>query len=55
MVVCGYNKDEKETLGLTDTGIVGLDAAKKYLQKVGEVSAATLDGSLVRSVGSAEK
>lgn len=55
VVVCGYNKDEKETLGLTDTGIVGLDAAKKYLQKVGELSAATLDGSLVRSVGSAEQ
>lgn len=49
VVVCGYNKAEKETLGLIDTGIVGLDAAKEYLLKVGEVSTATLDDSLVQN------
>ena len=54
VVVCGYNKSEKETLGLTDTGIVGLDAAKAYLQKVGEVSSETLDASLVQYVGTAQ-
>ena len=51
VVVCGYNQDEEETLGLTDTGIVGLDVAKEYLLKLGEVSSATLDATLVRSTG----
>ena len=55
VVVCGYNKSEKETLGLTDTGIVGLDAAKAYLLKVGEVSSATLDASLVQYVGTVKE
>ncbi len=50
VVVCGYNKPEKATLGLVDTGIVGLDAAKAYLQKVGEVSSKTLDNSLVQEI-----
>ena len=50
VVLCGYNKDEKDTLGLVDTGIVGLDAAKDYLLKVGEVSKATLDESLLQTV-----
>ncbi len=49
VVVCGYNKPEKETLGLIDTGIVGLDAAKDYLLEVGEVSTAALDDSLVQN------
>ena len=49
VVVCGYNKDEEETLGLVDTEIVGLDAAKEYLLEVGEVSSATLDDSLVQN------
>ena len=49
VVVCGYNKDEEETLGLVDTGIVGLDAAKEYLREVGEVSTAALDDSLVQN------
>ncbi len=53
VVVCGYNKEQEETIGLHDTGIVGLDAAKEYLQKVGEVSADTLDASLVQSFGTA--
>ena len=50
VVLCGYNKSEKETLGITDTGIVGLDAAKDYLLKVKEVSSKTLDSSLVQTV-----
>ena len=51
VVVCGYNKSEKSTLGLNDTKIVGLDAAKEYLLKVGVVSGETLDDSLVQSTG----
>ncbi len=50
VVLCGYNKSEKDTLGLVDTGIVGLDAAKDYLLKVGEVSTKTLDGSLLQVI-----
>lgn len=53
VVVCGYNKEQEETLGLKDTGIIGLDAAKEYLLKVGEVSTDTLDASLVQSTGAA--
>jgi raffinose/stachyose/melibiose transport system substrate-binding protein len=55
VVICGYNKSEKSTLGLVNTGIVGLDAAKAYLLKVGEVSTKTLDESLVQSIGSVEE
>jgi raffinose/stachyose/melibiose transport system substrate-binding protein len=54
VVVCGYNKAEKDTLGLTDTGIVGLDAAKTYLQEVETVSSKTIDESLVKYVGTVE-
>ncbi len=50
VVLCGYDASEKEALDLTDTGIVGLDAAKEYLLKIGEVSSETLDESLVQSV-----
>ena len=55
VVLCGYNKEEKETLGLTDTGIVGLDAAKEYLLQVKEVSTATLDESLVKAMTPTDK
>jgi raffinose/stachyose/melibiose transport system substrate-binding protein len=51
VVICGHTRSERATLGLVDTGIVGLDAAKEYLLKVGEVSTKTLDESLVQSVG----
>lgn len=51
VVICGYSEEDGETLGITDTGIVGLDAAKDYLLKVKEVSADTLDESLVRHIG----
>ncbi len=51
VVICGHTRSERATLGLKDTGIVGLDAAKEYLLKVGEVSSKTLDASLVQSVG----
>ena len=54
VVLCGYDASEKEALGLTDTGIVGLDAAKEYLLKAGEISAATLDESLVQPVGASD-
>ena len=54
VVICGIDKDLAETLATTDTGIVGLDAAKAYLQEVGTVSSATLDNSLVQSTTSAE-
>ncbi len=52
-VICGHTRSERETMGLVDTGIVGLDAAKEYLLKVGEVSVRTLDESLVQYVGHA--
>ncbi len=54
VVVCGYDPDAEEKYAIVDTGIVGLDAAKAYLEKVGEVSSATLDESLVLSKGFAE-
>lgn len=52
VVICGIPKVMKESgsLNLQDTGIVGLDAAKEYLTKVGELSSATLDDSLVQTV-----
>ena len=55
VVICGHNRSERSTLGLHDTGIVGLDAAKEYLLKVGEVSTATLDMSLVQYIGTVEE
>lgn len=53
VVICGHNRSERSTLGLHDTGIVGLDAAKEYLLKVGVVSSETLDDSLVQYIGRA--
>ena len=52
VVICGIPKVMKESgsLNLQDTGIVGLDAAKEYLTKVGELSSATLDDYLVQIV-----
>ena len=52
VVICGIPKVMKESgsLNLQDTGIVGLDAAKEYLAKVGQLSSATLDDSLVQTV-----
>ena len=55
VVLCGYNTAEKSTLGLTDTGIVGLDAAKEYLLKAGEVSSEILDDSLVQTISTAKE
>lgn len=49
VVVCGYTKDTEDKLNQQDTGIVGLDAAKEYLEKVKEVSSKTLDDSLVKN------
>ena len=48
-ILVGHNRSERDTMGLIDTGIVGLDAAKKYLLKQGTISSATLDNSLVLS------
>ena len=53
VVICGHTRSERSTLGLVDTGIVGLDAAKEYLLKVGEVSTKTLNDSLVQYIGTA--
>ena len=50
VVLCGYTTSEKDALGITDTGIVGLDAAKEYLSGLEELSTATLDDSLVLMV-----
>ena len=50
VVICGIPKAMMEELNLQDTGIVGLDAAKEYLQRVGEISTATLDDTLVQAV-----
>ena len=50
VVLCGTSKAERDSLGLVDTGIVGLDAAKEYFLRVGEISSALLDDSLVQSV-----
>ncbi len=54
VVICGHTRSERSSLGLKDTGIVGLDAAKEYLLKVGEVSTKTLDNSLVQYIGTVE-
>lgn len=50
VVICGYTRSRAAELNLQDTGIVGLDAAKEYLLKVGTVSTATLDNSLVQPI-----
>ncbi len=47
VVFAGYSTSVAEETTITDTGIVGLDAAKAYLEKVGEVSSKTLDESMV--------
>ena len=54
VVICGYDQDKKDELNIVDSGIVGLDAAKDYFLKVGEVSKATIDESLVKYVGTVE-
>lgn len=51
VAICGLAKERKATLTTKDTGIVGLDAAKAYLLKVGTVSTATLDNSLLLQIG----
>ena len=50
VVLCGLSKSEEETMNITDTGIVGLDAAKEYLLNAGEISSETLNASLVQKV-----
>ena len=50
MIVVSEVMKESGSLNLQDTGIVGLDAAKEYLTKVGELSSATLDDPLVQTV-----
>ena len=50
VVICGYSRALSAELNLQDTGVVGLDAAKEYLLKVGTVSTVTLDDSLVQPV-----
>ncbi len=47
IVIVGHNRSERETMGLYDTGIVGLDAAKTYLKKIEVISSASLDDSMV--------
>lgn len=42
-VLCGATADVWSEGSITDTGIVGLDTAKAYFQRVGEVSASLLD------------
>lgn len=42
-VLCGATADVWSEGSITDTGIVGLDAAKAYFQHVGKVSASLLD------------
>lgn len=51
VVLCGISKDLRETVVRQDSGVVGLDAAKAYLLKVGEVSTAALDNSLLVNIG----
>ena len=53
VVLCGYTVSEAASLNITDTGIVGLDAAKEYLTNLGELRSASLDASLVQSVAGA--
>ena len=53
VVLCGYTVSEEASLNITDTGIVGLDAAKEYLSNLGELRSASIDTSLVQSVAGA--
>lgn len=48
-ILCGYSKARADTLDQQDTGIVGLDAAREYFRRAGEVSSALLDDSLLIS------
>ena len=50
VVICGYSKAHRDDVNFQDTGIVGLDAAKAYLEHVDELSSQTLDESLVQHV-----
>ena len=50
VVFAGYSTSVSEETSITDTGIVGLDAAKAYLEKQGEISTKTLDESMVLTV-----
>ena len=50
----GYDSGREEELGITDSGLVGLDVAKAYFEKIGEVSKKTLDDSLVQYIGTLE-
>lgn len=47
-VLVGHNRKERETMGLIDTGIVGLDAAKEYLDGK-TISSKSLNNDLVLS------
>lgn len=50
LVFNGLNDEEYEYYPVEDTGILGLDVAKEYFKKVGEVSTKLLDDSLVQHV-----
>ena len=43
VVLCGATADVWDEGSFTDTGIVGLDAAKAYFQRIGEISASLLE------------
>ncbi len=49
VVLVGHNRAERDTIGLIDTGIVGLEAAKTYLKNKNTISLKTIDKSLVIS------
>ena len=50
VALAGYNKKEKDNLGLINTKIVGLDAAKSYLKKIDELSSQSLHKSWVKEI-----
>lgn len=50
VALAGYNKKEKDSLSLINTGIVGLDAAKSYLKKINELSSQSLHKSWVKEI-----
>ena len=50
VIICGYTKTKKEELNLSNTGVVGLDAAKAYLKKIETISKKTLDKKLLISI-----
>ncbi len=50
----GYDSGREGELGITDTGLLGLDVAKAYFEKLGEISTKTLDDSLVQYIGTLE-